>query len=259
VLIVISPAKKLDFDNPAPFETHTKADFLKESQRLINTLRMLSELDLMELMNLSSKLSKLNFDRYYTWSTPFNLENAKQSIFAFRGDVYAGLDADSLNQNDLDFAQNHLRILSGLYGFLKPMDLMQPYRLEMGTRLVTERGKNLYEFWGEMITNGLNKALKAQGDEILINLASQEYFKSVKPKKLQGKIITPAFKELKNGHYKMIGIYAKKARGLLSRYIIQNKISQPDEIKSFDLDGYVFRESFSDDQNFIFTRGTGNK
>jgi uncharacterized protein len=254
MLIVISPAKKLDFDTPSKVQKSTKAAFLDESQVLINTLREYSELDLMDLMSLSAKLAELNFQRYFDWTQPFDKNNAKQAILAFRGDVYAGLDADTFEQDDFQFAQQHLRILSGLYGFLKPLDLMQPYRLEMGTKLKTNQGKNLYEFWGEQITAGLNKALKKQGDDILINLASQEYFKSVKPKIIKGKIITPVFKENKNGQFKMIGIYAKKARGLMTRYIIKNQIIDVEKIKLFDVAGYEFNQALSDDSTWVFTR-----
>jgi cytoplasmic iron level regulating protein YaaA (DUF328/UPF0246 family) len=206
-------------------------------------------------MHLSSNLSNLNWERYQQWSTNITTANAKQCLLAFKGDVYAGLNAETFNEEDFDFAQQHLRILSRLYGLLKPLDLMMPYRLEMGTRLENKRGKNLYQFWGNIITDALNEQLKQQGDDVLINLASNEYFKSVKPKLIEGQIITPQFKEMKNGEYKMIGIYAKKARGLLSRFIIKNRLSAPEDLKHFTLDDYRFRDEMSDEKQWVFTRG----
>jgi len=205
-------------------------------------------------MKLSLKLAELNFDRYETWKPKCTEKNAKQSILAFQGDVYQGLDAASLSAAELKFAQQHLRILSGLYGILRPLDLMQPYRLEMGTKLKTTRGNNLYDFWGSTITEGLNKQLKKLKTDTLINLASNEYFKSVKPKELDAEIITPAFKEFKNGDYKMIGIYAKRARGLMSRYIIQNKLTNPEDLKDFHEEGYKFNSKLSKGNNWVFTR-----
>ncbi|MGD8587430.1 MAG: peroxide stress protein YaaA [Chromatiales bacterium] len=254
MLIVISPAKTLDYETPPVTRTHTKPELLHQSQRLINILRNYSALDLAELMHLSMKLAELNFERYHAWKTPFNLKNAKQAALAMKGDVYTGLDAESLGEEDLAFAQEHLRILSGLYGVLRPLDLMQAYRLEMGTKLPNEQGKDLYAFWGDSITRTLNKAMVKQGDDILVNLASNEYFKSVKPKLLKGRIITPQFKEYRNGAYKMIGIFAKQARGLMSRYIIQNRLHEPERLKAFDLEGYAFDEELSKDSEWVFTR-----
>ena len=254
MLIVVSPAKKLDYDTLAKTKKTTTPDFLDHSQILIDRLREFSALDIAELMHLSMKLAELNFDRYEDWSLPLSTENAKQAMFAFKGDVYTGLDAESFSAADISFAQKHFRMLSGLYGLLRPLDLMFPYRLEMGTKLDTERGKNLYEFWGSIITDAINKQLKSSKSKNLINLASNEYFKSVKTKDINGEIITPAFKEYKNGEYKMIGIYAKRARGLLSRYIIQNQLSNPEDIKDFDLEGYKFNSKASKDNNWVFTR-----
>ena len=254
MLIVVSPAKKLDYDTPAKTKKSTTPDFLEDSQILIDRLRQFSAIDIAELMHLSMKLAELNFDRYESWSLPLTTDNAKQAMFAFKGDVYTGLDAESFSATDINFAQKHFRMLSGLYGLLRPLDLMFPYRLEMGTKLDTKRGKNLYEFWGHTITNAINKQLKSSKSEHLINLASNEYFKSVKTKDINGEIITPAFKEYKNGEYKMIGIYAKRARGLLSRYIIQNQLSAPEDIKNFDLDGYKFNSKVSKGNNWVFTR-----
>ena len=257
MLIVISPAKTLDYQTPPVTRTHSKPALLKQSQRLIKLLRNYSALDLAELMHLSMKLAELNFERYHAWKTPFNLKNAKQAAFAMKGDVYTGLDAESLGEEDLAFAQAHLRILSGLYGVMRPLDLMQAYRLEMGTKLPNEQGKDLYAFWGDSITKTLNQALAAQGDDILINLASNEYFKSVKPRLLKGRLITPRFKEYKNGAYKMIGVFAKKARGLMSRYLIQHRLDDPERLKAFDADGYAFNEELSKENEWVFTRHSG--
>lgn len=254
MLIVISPAKTLDYESAPKTKIFTMPDYLKQSQQLINRLRNFSSLDISDLMKVSAKIADLNFERYESWKKPFTPKNAKQSILAFKGDVYTGLDAESFKADDFKFAQNHLRVLSGLYGLLRPLDLMQPYRLEMGTRLKTDYGKNLYEFWGSEITDGLNKQLKKIKSDYLVNLASNEYFKAVKPTELNAEIITPAFKEFKNGDYKMIGIYAKKARGMLSRYIIQNKLSSPEELKSFNEDGYRFNKTLSKGNSFVFTR-----
>lgn len=254
MLIVVSPAKKLDYDTPAKTKTSTMPDFLEHSQILIDRLREFSAIDIAELMHLSMKLAELNFDRYESWSLPLSTDNAKQAMFAFKGDVYTGLDAESFSASDIKFAQKHFRMLSGLYGLLRPLDLMFPYRLEMGTKLDNDRGKNLYEFWGSIITDAINKQLKASKSEHLINLASNEYFKSVKTKDINATIITPAFKEYKNGEYKMIGIYAKRARGMLSRYIIQNKLTDIEDIKNFSEDGYKFNKKASSGNNWVFTR-----
>ena len=255
MLIVISPAKTLDYETPAKTRRFTLPGFLDESERLINILRNVSALDLAELMKLSMNLAELNFERYRGWHRPFTPDNAKQAILTMKGDVYTGLDADSFNARDFAFAQKHLRILSGLYGVLRPLDLMQPYRLEMGTRLVNEAGRDLYAFWGETITEAMNKALQAQGDDLLINLASNEYFKAIKPGLLKGRIITPAFKEFKKGGYRMIGVFAKRARGLMSRFIIQNGLTEAKAIKAFDGDGYAFNEGLSNRSDWVFTRG----
>ena len=254
MLIVISPAKTLDYDTPPKTKTFTVPDYLEQSQLLIDRMRQFSALDISELMNVSSKIAELNFDRYEAWDADFTPENAKQAVLAFKGDVYTGLDAESFKAADFKFAQKHLRILSGLYGLLRPLDLMQAYRLEMGTKLENLKGKNLYEFWGSDITNGLNQQLKKLKSDYLINLASNEYFKAVKPKELNAEIITPAFKDYKNGQYKMIGVYAKKARGTLSRFVIQNQLTDPEALKEFNGDGYKFNKKLSKDNNWVFTR-----
>jgi len=254
MFIVISPAKKLDMDAPAPVSTHTQPKLLPYAQQLMDGLREKDSFDIAELMKLSMKLADLNVTRYQTWQTPFTLDNAKQALWAFRGDVYQSMDADSFDEADIDFAQAHLGILSGLYGILRPLDLMQAYRLEMGTKFNNTHGKDLYAFWGDIITEQLNTALEIQGDNILINLASQEYFKSVRVAKLNAEIITPVFKEHKNGQYKVIGIYAKRARGLMSRYIIQNHLNSPDDLRSFDVGGYNWNAELSDAKELVFTR-----
>ena len=253
MLTVISPAKTLDFDTPPTTQKHSQPRFLSHSQELIDTLRQMSTADIASLMKLSDKLAGLNVARYETWQTPFNLDNAKQAVLAFQGDVYTGLDAETLNEKQLTFAQKHLRILSGLYGVLKPLDLIQPYRLEMGTKLDNAKGKDLYAFWGSDIRQSL-QAEDAMQDEVLINLASNEYFKAVEAKKLKARIITPVFKDWKNGQYKMISFYAKKARGMMSRYIIEHELQDPDRIKDFDTDGYRFSADMSKKDEWVFIR-----
>lgn len=254
MLIVISPAKTLDFESPLPSENFSQPDLLDESQLLINRLKDLSSIDLMELMHISSKIADLNVDRNHQWQKPFNPDNARPSAFAFKGDVYTGLQAETLDEAELEFAQQHLRILSGLYGLLRPLDLMQAYRLEMGSKLNNLRGKNLYEFWGNRITDKLNQQLQALNSNTLVNLASNEYFKSVKPKQLNAEIITPAFKEYRNGSYKMISFYAKKARGLMTRFAIQNRISDVESLKDFDVEGYRYNPQLSLADQWVFTR-----
>lgn len=254
MMIVISPAKTLDFETPPGIQEHTQPGFLDDSAELIDTLRKLEPDQIGTLMSISPKLAVLNSNRYFSWQRPFTLKNAKQAIFAFKGDVYTGLDAATMTTAELAFAQQHLRMLSGLYGVLRPLDLMQPYRLEMGTQLKNPRGNNLYEFWGDKITLALNQDLAEQHDTTLINLASNEYFQSIQPNKLTARIITPVFKDQKNGVYKIISFFAKKARGMMSRYIIRNKLTEPDAIKNFDVAGYRFSKADSSQHEWIFTR-----
>ena len=254
MLIVVSPAKTLDYESALPTEEFSRPAHLKQSQLLINRLRDFSALDLSELMHISTKIAELNVERNHRWKTPFNLKNSRQAMFAFKGDVYTGLDAYGMSEQNIQFAQQHLRILSGLYGLLRPLDLMQPYRLEMGSRLETSAAKNLYLFWDMQITDAINKQLKAIQAETLINLASNEYFKAIKPAKIKAQIITPAFKDFKNGEYKMIGFYAKKARGLMTRYIIDHELTQVEAIKGFDSEGYQFNLAMSEGNNWVFTR-----
>lgn len=254
MLLLISPAKTLDFETPAPTTDFTQADFLKESKRLISELRVLAPHDISQLMSISDKLGTLNFDRFASWKMPFKPSNAKQALFAFQGDVYTGMQAENFSVEDIEFAQTHLRILSGLYGLLRPLDLMQAYRLEMGTGFANSRGKNLYEFWGDSITKAINKQLAALNNSVVVNLASHEYFSAVKPKLLKAVIITPIFKDKKNGQYKIISFFAKKARGMMSAYIIQNRISDPEAIKQFDVAGYSFNAALSSERDWVFTR-----
>lgn len=254
MLIVISPAKKLDFDTPAPTNEYSQPQMLDQSQQLIDELRELDSFQIASLMKLSMKLADLNADRFQSWHTPFTPDNAKQAMFAFHGDVYQGMDAASFSAGDIDFAQQHLRILSGLYGILRPLDLMQAYRLEMGTRFANTRGRNLYEFWGNMITDAINDALAAQGDDVLINLASQEYFSAIDTAAIHGRIITPVFKEYSRGAYRIISFNAKKARGYMSRFIITKGLTQAEDLKAFDTEGYAFNATLSSEDEWVFTR-----
>lgn len=254
MLIVISPAKTLDFETPATTKKATEPDFISRSAELVDDIRALSPDDLSNLMGISPKLAELNHRRFMNWKPPFSQDNAKQSVLAFKGDVYTGLDAESLSAKQLTFAQKHLRILSGLYGLLRPLDLMQPYRLEMGTKFANRGGKNLYEFWGNDITKALNAQLKKSKSKQLINLASNEYFKSVRTGDLTAEIITPVFKDLKNGKYKIVSFYAKKARGLMTRYIIENALSDVETLKKFDVEGYRYAPSESTAREWVFTR-----
>jgi len=253
MLIVISPAKTLDFETLPVTQEFSEPDYLEQSALLIEKLKNYSVIDIASLMNLSDKLAGLNLARYQTWQLPFNLDNAKQAVLAFKGDVYTGLDAETLDPQGFNFAQTHLRILSGLYGILRPLDLMQPYRLEMGTKLVNKKGKDLYQFWGSQLREAIESETALE-DGVLINLASNEYFKALQAKQLNVRIITPVFKDLKNGQYKIISFYAKKARGFMSRYIIDHQINDPEQIKSFDSDGYHFSSELSKGDDWVFTR-----
>lgn len=254
--IVISPAKTLDFETAPHTDTYTDAQFLDRSQLLINNLSKKSVQNVAELMKLSDKLAALNVARFGSWLPPFDLVNAKQAVLAFKGDVYTGLDAETLNEEDLAFAQQHLRILSGLYGLLKPLDLIQPYRLEMGTKLKVRTKENLYQFWGTSLTEQINKNTthNAEQEACLINLASNEYFKAVQPKQLKARLITPIFKDQKNGQYKIISFFAKKARGMMVRYIIDNRITDSAKLKDFDYAGYFYSAEQSTANNWVFLR-----
>lgn len=254
MLLVVSPAKNLDFESPLVTNKFSQPELLAHSQLLIDECIKLSPADISSLMGISDKLAGLNAARFGQWSQPFTVENARPAVLAFNGDVYTGLDAKSLSDDDFDYAQQHMRILSGLYGLLKPLDLMQAYRLEMGIKFANQRGANLYQFWGDIITEKLNEAIASQGDDLLINLASNEYFKSVKKKALKATVITPAFKDWKNGQYKMISFFAKKARGLMARYIIENKVDSLDSLKKFAVAGYQYNADLSKGNDWVFTR-----
>lgn len=254
MLIFLSPAKSLDFKTPSHVATHTLPAWLKQSETLIKQLRKLSPADIANLMDLSDPLALLNFNRYADWSLPFTPENAKQAVLAFDGDVYDGLDAKKLSADDLDYAQKQVRILSGLYGILKPLDLMQPYRLEMGTKFANKAGKDLYAFWGETLLEAINAELADMPRPVVVNLASEEYFKVAIGRKINGTVIQPIFEDWKGGKYKIISFYAKRARGLMTRYAVVNRLSEPEGLKDFDSDGYAYVPDASDDTHWIFRR-----
>ncbi|MBR9726683.1 peroxide stress protein YaaA [Shewanella intestini] len=254
MLVLVSPAKTLDFENPPITKHYSQPTLLTHSQELIKVCEKLSPAEIASLMKVSDKIAMLNVARFGQWQPDFSPDNAKQAIFAFRGDVYSGFDADTLTEQQQKSAQQRLRILSGLYGLLKPLDLMMPYRLEMGNRLENSRGKNLYAFWGEIITDEINQAVAQQQDDVIVNLASNEYFKAVKPQQLNGQLITPIFKDAKKGQYKVISFYVKKARGLMARFIIDNEISQVDQLIKFDLEGYYYSETESTLNEPVFLR-----
>ena len=254
MLITLSPSKGQDFSEAPLSKKHTKPADLKDSELLIKELRKIKSKKLQQMMVISENIATLNVDRYKTFTTPFTTKNAKQAIFAFKGDVYGGLELESFNEDDYAYAQDHLRILSGLYGCLRPMDLIQPYRLEMKTKLKNERGDNLYQFWDERITKSINKELKKQKEAVLVNLASNEYFKSVKPKLLEGRLLNINFKETKEGKTRVVAIFAKRARGMMADYIIRNRVENPEHLKKFKLGGYKFNTALSDDKQWTFER-----
>ena len=250
--IVISPAKSLDFETAVPTTQFTEGIFLNEAEKLSNVLKKKSPKVLSKLMSISPKLGELNWQRNQEWQLPFSLENSRQAVYAFNGEVYNGLDAYTLPLEKLEQLQNKLRILSGQYGILKPLDLMQPYRLEMGTKLKIGRKENLYRFWDKKVTDALNSEL--ENDEVFVNLASNEYFKVIKPKLLKAQIITPVFKDYKDGNLKVISFFAKKARGLMVRYIIDNNIEIIEDLKGFNSEGYGFDSNLSNENELVFTR-----
>ena len=254
MIITLSPSKGQDFETPVLTKKYSRPADLMASGLLIKELRKIKAEQLRELMDVSSNIAELNVARYKSFKTPFTPKNARQALLAFKGDVYSGIDVEHFSAGDYDYAQDHLRILSGLYGCLRPLDLIQPYRLEMKTRLKNPRGDNLYQFWGEEITNSLNKVLKKQQQAVLVNLASNEYFKSVKPKLLQGELLNINFKETKNGKTRVVAIFAKRARGMMADYIIRNRIEEPAGIKKFRKDGYRFSKDLSDDRQWTFER-----
>ena len=254
MLAVISPAKKLDFETAPKFKDHTLPQFIKDTEILVKTARKMSRAKLKQTMKLSDTLAELNYQRYQNFSTPFHLGNAKQAAWVFNGDTYVGLKADTLNKREMAFAQKHLRILSGLYGILRPLDLIQPYRLEMGARFNPPHRANLYDFWNSRITDNLNALLDDQNDKTLVNLASSEYFKSVRTKELVGPVLTPIFREIKDGQSRTIGMFAKQARGTMARFIITNRVDKTEGLKDFNLSGYQFRSDLSDDNKWVYTR-----
>jgi cytoplasmic iron level regulating protein YaaA (DUF328/UPF0246 family) len=256
MLIVVAPAKTLDLEKQQLTKRRSTPALLEDSEILIDCLRRLSPKQLSKLMKIGDELSQATHQQYAAWSPPFTPANAKPAILTFRGNAYVGLNADAFSAADFDNAQQSLRILSGLYGVLRPLDLIQPYRLEMATRLTTPRGKNLYEFWGTRIAKILMKELKRQQHPVLMNLASNEYFKSVKPRKFNARIVTPNFKETRNGTHKSISAFAKKARGLMASYIIRNCLTNVEDARSFDAEGYRFNVKLSTADDWVFTRET---
>lgn len=254
MLIVLSPSKTLDPDAPVDADACTQPTHLPESRRLVRRLRELSAQDLAGLMRISAKLAELNFERYRQWRTPFTPGNARPAALTFKGDVYAGLGADDFSADDLDYAQDHLRILSGLYGLLRPLDLIQPYRLEMGTRLANPRGANLYEFWGGRISADLRRTLAGQERPTLVNLASQEYYRAVRPRELDAPVVTPVFKERRNGGCRVIGLFAKKARGMMARYAVKRRLERAEQLLDFAEGGYRHAPELSSAAEWVFVR-----
>ena len=254
MLLLLSPAKSLDYDSPAEGVPHTLPQFVSQSAEWIEVLKHKTPAQISELMDLSDNLAALNVARYEAWRPKFTAKNSKQAVLAFNGDVYDGLEAKSLKLKDLEWAQDHVCILSGLYGVLRPLDWMQPYRLEMGTALTNLRGKNLYQFWGASIAQHLNAQLAKDKTPVVINLASQEYFKAVDQKILKARVIECVFEEYKGGKYKVISFFAKRARGLLARYAIQKHIQNPEKLKAFNLEGYAYEDSESDVNRWVFRR-----
>jgi len=256
MITVISPAKTLDFEAPGSTRKHTQPEFIGRSAELVEEARQMSPDDIRALMGVSDNIAQLNHRRFMNWSVPFDLDNAKQAIFAFKGDVYTGLEAETLSAKQLNYAQKHLRILSGLYGLLRPLDLMQAYRLEMGLKFANSGGANLYQFWGDQISAALNAQFKKLKQDVLVNLASNEYVKAVKAKSLNAEVITPVFKDLKSGKYKVISFYAKRARGEMARYIIENEIEDPAGLRKFKRSGYKYNKAESTARELVFTRDT---
>ena len=255
MITLLSPSKTLDFESSSPCDNYSESSFINKSTDLINILDKLTVSDIRDLMGVSDKIAELNCDRFKNWENPNSSNFSKQALYAFKGDVYTGLEASALAEDRLDYAQQHLRIISGLYGLLRPLDLMQPYRLEMGLKLKTKKASNLYQFWGEQITDAVNSMLAKHDEPVLINLASNEYFKAIQKKNLDGRLITPLFKDWKNGEYKMISFFAKKARGMMVRYAIDHKLQELEGLQDFDYDGYRLNQELSHDDNWVFCRG----
>ena len=255
MLLVISPAKTLDYESPLPPGLAvTRPVFLADSTELMSVLREKTPAEIASLMSLSDKLAALNVARNQAWHAGYDQPEARPALHAFKGDVYTGLEVERFSADDLAQAQRHLRILSGLYGLLRPLDLMLPYRLEMGTELANPRGRHLYDFWGDTLTDALNQALAEQGDDVLLNLASNEYFKAVRPRRLKARVITPQFRDGKNGQYKMISFYAKKARGRMAAWVLQQRIARPEDLLAYTVDGYAYAPELSTPDSPVFTR-----
>ncbi len=254
MLLLISPAKTLDFESPLPKVRPTQPEHLADAARLVAVLRARTPAELSDLMHISPTLGALNADRFGAWQTPFTPANARPALFAFRGDVYQGLQADTLGSRDIHWAQRHLRILSGLYGLLRPLDLIQAYRLEMGTRLAFDGFRNLYDFWGSRLTAAVNAELARTRRPVLLNLASQEYFGAIDAKAIDARIVTPTFKELRNGRYQFLSMFGKRARGLMARYVIERRMTAPDDLQAFDVDGYRFAPELSQGDDWVFVR-----
>lgn len=255
MLIVLSPAKRLSMDGHDAVPATSQPRFMEEAEELINVLRNYDPSELASLMNVSNEIAELNHERFARWSKDLDEADTAPALLAFQGDVYRELAANKMGREDLAFAQDHLRILSGLYGVLRPLDLMQPYRLEMSTKLENPTGKDLYAFWGNKITDALAADMKEQGEEVLLDLASKEYFKAVQPDRLGGKLIRPVFKENKGGKYKVVAINAKRARGMMTRYVIEERITRPADLKGFDRGGYLYNDELSDEVEWVFTKG----
>ena len=254
MLAILSPAKTLDYETPLKTKLNSQPIYGRESNHLIKTLRTFEPFEVASLMKISDKLADLNHKRYVEWRNKPAESKTRPAALAFKGDVYQGLEAESFNDNDLKFAQRHLRILSGLYGLLRPLDVIQPYRLEMGTKLKTSKGQNLYDYWGTKLTNGLNEALKESKEGTLVNLASNEYFGAVQPKLLEGSLLNIGFKEKRNGQLKFVSFSAKKARGLMAKFIIKERLKNPDDLKNFDLEDYKFNKKLSRELDWTFSR-----
>ena len=254
MLAILSPAKTLDYETPLKTKLNSQPIYGRESNQLIKTLRTFEPFEVASLMKISDKLADLNHKRYVEWRNKPAESKTRPAALAFKGDVYQGLEAESFNDNDLKFAQRHLRILSGLYGLLRPLDVIQPYRLEMGTKLKTSKGQNLYDYWGTKLTNGLNEALKESKEGTLVNLASNEYFGAVQPKLLEGSLLNIVFKEKRNGQLKFVSFSAKKARGLMAKFIIKERLKNPDDLKNFDLEDYRFNKKLSSELDWTFSR-----
>jgi len=254
MLAILSPAKTLDYETPLKTKLNSQPIYGRESNQLIKTLRTFEPFEVASLMKISDKLADLNHKRYVEWRNKPAESKTRPAALAFKGDVYQGLEAESFNDNDLKFAQRHLRILSGLYGLLRPLDVIQPYRLEMGTKLKTSKGQNLYDYWGTKLTTGLNEALKESKERTLVNLASNEYFGAVQPKLLEGSLLNIGFKEKRNGQLKFVSFSAKKARGLMAKFIIKERLKNPDDLKNFDLEDYKFNKKLSSELDWTFSR-----